>query len=302
MIGLGDDMKLQIALVNNASDRALWSTERQFVQMLRSASVGFDLGIQCFTCPEISRSAPPRDCAGTPYADIDGLFRDRPDAVIVTGMEPRASALEDEPIWDNLTQVVDWAMEQSIPVLWSCLAAHAAVLYLDGIPRLRLREKLTGIFPCELVASDHRLASGLPSQWVTPHSRYNGLSASALLEHGYEILSQSEEAGVDVFLKEGSARFLFLQGHPEYEADTLWRQYRRDVKRFQLGQCNDYPVEPRHCAEAKLTGAAWEGWAASLCANWLTLVAEQRSASLGRSSWFDRVNFTHPRVVAGNLM
>jgi homoserine O-succinyltransferase len=38
---------------------------------------------------------------------------------------------------------------------------------------------------------------------------------------------------------------LFLQGHPEYEADGLSREYRRDVKRYLCGASDRYPEIPR---------------------------------------------------------
>jgi homoserine O-succinyltransferase len=38
----------------------------------------------------------------------------------------------------------------------------------------------------------------------------------------------------------------FLQGHPEYEAGTLLREYRRDVSRYLKGEREDYPVLPQN--------------------------------------------------------
>jgi homoserine O-succinyltransferase len=37
---------------------------------------------------------------------------------------------------------------------------------------------------------------------------------------------------------------LFFQGHPEYESDTLFREYRRDVGRFLKGEQASYPAMP----------------------------------------------------------
>ena len=51
-------------------------------------------------------------------------------------------------------------------------------------------------------------------------------------------------AGVDAFAKQDGSFFLFFQGHPEYEADTLLREYRRDVGRFLGGEREDYPAMP----------------------------------------------------------
>ena len=79
--------------------------------------------------------------------------------------------------------------------------------------------------------------------WV-PHSRYNDLPEQALADCGYKILTRSSAAGVDAFAKQDGSFFLFFQGHPEYEADTLLREYRRDVARFLAGEREHYPQMP----------------------------------------------------------
>jgi homoserine O-succinyltransferase len=37
---------------------------------------------------------------------------------------------------------------------------------------------------------------------------------------------------------------VFFQGHPEYEADTLLREYRRDAGRYLRGESDNYPLIP----------------------------------------------------------
>ena len=65
---------------------------------------------------------------------------------------------------------------------------------------------------------------------------------------GYRILTRSPAAGVDAFVddRERSSLFVFFQGHPEYDADSLLREYRRDVGRFLRGERTSYPQAPRH--------------------------------------------------------
>ncbi|WP_158928006.1 homoserine O-succinyltransferase [Acidisphaera sp. S103] len=243
---------LTIGLVNNASDRGLKSTERQFLNVLRAASNHLELKFRFFTCPEIRRSARPLSFTGSPYASVDELYDMPLNALIVTGMEPQATMLRDEPIQESLSRLADWAEEQAVPVIWSCLAAHAAVLHLDEIPRCRLPAKLSGVFECDIAAADHRLMAGLPSRWAMPHSRYNGLNEDLLIAKGYQILSRSHEAAVNIFSKQGATTFVFVQGHPEYDGDTLLREYNRDVGRFALGEKQEFPLAPKHYFTADL--------------------------------------------------
>ena len=221
---------LDLALVNNMPDGALQATERQFSAALQLAASGIAVRLHLFALPATGRSPDSLAHLARHYRDFGELFDRRFDAVIVTGAEPRAARLSDEPYWRDFIRVVDWADRNTLSSVWSCLAAHAAVLHLDGVTRVPTGDKLSGVFASRVTTDGLR---GPPGALVhVPHSRYNGLRANDLLSCGYRILSQSDDAGVDVFTMQRRSRLVFLQGHPEYEADTLMREYRRDVGRF----------------------------------------------------------------------
>jgi len=60
------------------------------------------------------------------------------------------------------------------------------------------------------------------------------------------VLSKSAEAGADLFVKrKKKSLFVHFQGHPEYGARTLLKEYRRDIKRFLRGERETYPSMPR---------------------------------------------------------
>jgi len=46
-------------------------------------------------------------------------------------------------------------------------------------------------------------------------------------------------------LKQRKSLFIFLQGHPEYDPESLLREYYRDVGRFLRGERDAYPQMPR---------------------------------------------------------
>jgi len=142
-----------------------------------------------------------------------------------------------------LQRLVDWARDHTSTSLWSCLAAHAAVQRLDGIMRRRAAEKFSGVYAFEK-SRDDWLMRGDGATITTPHSRYNGLGRSELEQGGYHISSWSESVGVNIFWRREPSRFVFVQGHPEYDAQTLLREYRRDVIRFLAGERDAYPRVP----------------------------------------------------------
>jgi homoserine O-succinyltransferase/O-acetyltransferase len=237
------DVDLTIGLVNNMPDAALQATERQFMRLLRQAAGDIRIDFHCFSLPSVTRSQTSQWRVEKQYTDIADLDRLQLDGLIVTGAEPIAATLPEEPFWRELTEIVDWAQANTRSTIWSCLAAHAAVLHLDGIERRRLDAKCSGIYDCVKV-TDHWLTGDAPSPLKIPHSRLNELCADDLAARGYQLLTTSPEAGVDIFAKQLGSQFVFFQGHPEYDALSLEREYLRDISRFLAGQCDTYPTLP----------------------------------------------------------
>jgi homoserine O-succinyltransferase len=298
---------LEIGLVNNMPDAALEATERQFAEVLGAAADGRVVRLHLFSLPQLPRGEAAQSYLDLGYAPIEKLDEAGLDGLIVTGTEPRARWLDREPYWDALSKLVDWAEHNTISTIWSCLAAHAAVLHLDGVQRHKLDEKCFGVFTCEKVTEDPLLA-GAPSPAFVTHARCNDLSESELVSHGYRILTRSR-AGVDMFAKQWRSLFLFFQGHPEYALDSLGREYRRDVGRFLRGESPACPPMPQGYFDKRTEellsaftlraasglnaelaasfpedlgvrsdlAASWHAPAISVLRNWLTYIAERKA-------------------------
>ena len=237
------DVDLTIGLVNNMPDAALQATERQFMRLLTAAAGNDRIHFHCLSLPSVQRSQSAKRRIDQQYTDIADIDRLHIDGLIVTGAEPKAATLPEETFWQELTEVVDWAKTNTRSTIWSCLAAHAAVLHLDGIERRRLDTKCSGIYDCVRIA-DHWLTNELPAPFRVSHSRLNELRASDLTTRGYQLLTLSPEGGVDIFAKQLGSQFIFFQGHPEYEALSLEREYLRDISRFLGGERDAYPAVP----------------------------------------------------------
>ena len=229
---------LTIGVANNMPPAAIRSTERQFCDILTVAAHGdIQFQIQWF---RLAGARPAN------YGRLEDLWDSNLDGLIVTGAEPRAASLPDEPIWRPLTEIADWAPQHTSSVIWSCLAAHAAVLYLDGVERLAHQEKIFGIFDLVKVA-EHAILANTQAVWRVPHSRWNDLPECDLTARGYNVLAKSRDAGVDLFIKQFErSLFIFIQTHPEYDVGTLLREYRRDIARFHAGEQHTYPKLPQN--------------------------------------------------------
>ena len=237
---------IEIGLVNNMPDAALEATERQFVELIRAATNDIVVRLRLYALPDVRRGDRGLQKTAARYRDVAELWDSRLDGLVVTGTEPRTADLRDEPYWPTLGKLVDWARDNTASAIWSCLAAHAAVLHTDGIERLPLAQKQFGVFDCGVVKA-HPLTKGAGTQLRVPHSRHNDLPEAALASSGYRLLTRSASAGVDAFTRaERHSLFVFFQGHPEYEGDTLLREYRRDIGRFLRGEREHYPAAPQN--------------------------------------------------------
>jgi homoserine O-succinyltransferase/O-acetyltransferase len=235
---------VDVGLINNMPDSALVSTERQLFDLLDGVASDIPIHLHLYALPTVSRGQWGQEYIKRFYLDANRLSDSPLDGLIVTGAEPQASMLNQEPYWNSLGQVIDWAQENTISTVWSCLAVHGAVLHLDGIDRQLLGKKCSGVFK-QLKRKEHPLLEGVPSHFKIPHSRWNEVSEQLLAASGYSILTSSEEAGVDTFVKQiKDSLFVYFQGHPEYDAHSLLGEYRRDVGRFLRREIEQYPTMP----------------------------------------------------------
>jgi homoserine O-succinyltransferase len=298
-----------IGLFNNMPDAALRSTETQFGGLLQAAAGDEAVRLRLTSLPELPRSAEALEHIRRGYWPLAELLADGVDALIVTGTEPRAPALRMEPYWQRFVELLAFARENTVASIWSCLAAHAVVLDLDGIERRRLPQKRCGVYQHSILAG-HALLAGVSAPLPMPHSRWNELPPAALRAAGYTLLSWSEETGADAFVREERSLLLFFQGHPEYENTTLLKEYRRDVGRYLNGQQAHYPTLPRGyfsaTATARLTEFreqalrkrtaallesfpfttvaaglenTWRASAVALYRNWLSVISARRAQS-----------------------
>jgi homoserine O-succinyltransferase/O-acetyltransferase len=293
---------LHIGLVNNMPDAALRATELQFARLLKAAAGSLDVRLRLFSLHSIERGEQARSRMAGFYDDAAFLQASNVDALIITGAQPCAADLRDEPYWAELAHLIDWAEIGTISTLFSCLAAHAAVLHLDGIARRPLAAKLSGVYDSSRTEDDPLFFNNASSMPV-PHSRRNDIAQADLAAKGYRVLSRLSNGQADIFTREppGHSRFVFFQGHPEYDPGTLGREYLRDMGRFLHGETAERPALPENYFDratedrlAEIAGETdlahyqeivvgalprqvWRSNTVRLFGNWLTLVAAAKA-------------------------
>ncbi|HXQ20008.1 MAG TPA: homoserine O-succinyltransferase [Acidimicrobiales bacterium] len=236
------------ALVNNIPDGAFLATESQFLDLLDASSGSNTVEVRRYTMKGVPRGERTTVHIDEEYSAAAEIAQHRPDLLIVTGSEPIEDAIEDEPYWNELVELLEWGSENVASMLLSCLSAHAALAVFDGVARTQLAAKCTGVFPQE-VDDVHPLTAGLASPVVLPHSRFNTVPVEAVRAAGYHVGMHSEAVGWSVVSKAiGRSEVVLVQGHPEYEPSSLLTEYRRDVRRYVLGERDAVPSLPLDCA------------------------------------------------------
>ena len=74
--------------------------------------------------------------------------------------------------------------------------------------------------------------AGVNTRFDVPHSRFNAVTPQQFAEAGLNVLVESDEIGVHLAASDDGLRLVFFQGHPEYDANSLLKEYKREVLRF----------------------------------------------------------------------
>ena len=84
------------------------------------------------------------------------------------------------------------------------------------------------------------------TRFDAPHSRYNEVTKSQLEKAGLVVLAESPEAGVHLAVSPDQFHIIYFQGHPEYNSNSLLKEYKREVTRYFNGERDSVPRYPEH--------------------------------------------------------
>jgi len=240
-----DIRALHVGLLNMMPDAAFQVTEQQFIRLVGSSNHIAQFFVHCFTVPGLQRGEATQAYIDQHYEDIRSIYADGLDALIITGANVVNPRLEMEAFYNPLAEVIEWASENVTSVLCSCLSTHALMKVLHGIDRVPLPRKQWGVYSHRVVAPTHPVLRDINTRFDVPHSRYNAITRGHFVAAGLQVLIESDEAGVHAAVSEDGFRRVYFQGHPEYDANSLLKEYKREVLRYLHGE-RDLPVFPEH--------------------------------------------------------
>ncbi|MBO5489532.1 MAG: homoserine O-succinyltransferase, partial [Eubacterium sp.] len=165
------------------------------------------------------------------YTVFDEIKDRKFDGMIITGAPLDYTEFEDVEYWDEICNIMEWSKTHVHCTLHMCWGVYAGLHYHYGINKVDLPEKLSGVYEHYVLKKNSPLFRGFDDIFLAPQSR-----AMTMLKEDIEkvpeleLLAYSDEAGVTM-LKTKDSRQFFMTCHPEYDADTLAKEYYRDVER-----------------------------------------------------------------------
>ncbi len=241
-----DIRELHIGLLNMMPDAALAATERQFFRLIGESNPIAQFYVHPFTLTEIPRSEKAQAYINQYYESFDTIRNMGLDALIVTGANVAGPELSQQPFWNPLIEVFDWAWKNVTSTLCSCLATHAVMEFRYLQKRVHQGHKIWGVYPHHIVDKSHPLINDINTRFDIPHSRWNAISAQQFKDSQLKILVESDSGMVHLATSEDGFRTILFQGHPEYDTISLLKEYKREVLRYQQGETSDYPPFPEN--------------------------------------------------------
>jgi homoserine O-succinyltransferase len=195
------------------------------------------------------------------------------DGMIITGAPVEQMEFEEVTYWDELCEIMEWTKTHVHSTFHICWGAQAGLFYHFGVPKTPLEKKMFGIFSHTADYKRSILLRGFDDEFMVPHSRHTTVlreDIEAVPE--LKILASSKEAGVYAVATENGKQ-IFITGHSEYDAETLKKEYVRDVN---AGKPIDVPVNyfPDDNPENPPM-VTWRSHANLLYSNWLNYIVYQ---------------------------
>lgn len=260
---------LQILLLNLMPTKVV--TETQFSRLLGNTPLQVELTLM-HTSSHQSKNTPEEHLLAF-YCTFDEVKDRNFDGMIITGAPVEHMPFEEVEYWDELCEIMKWSLTHVHSTFHICWGAQAGLYYHYGLNKVQLDRKLFGIFPHSADYKRSILFRGFDDVFYVPHSRHTTVPREAIESvPELKILASSPQVGVFA-VSTPNGRQIFITGHPEYDADTLRREYVRDVE---AGKPIDIPYNyfPND-DPTKEPPATWRSSANLLYSNWLNYFVYQ---------------------------
>ena len=264
-----DIRQIKIAIVNLMPTKEV--TETQLIRMLANTPLQVDLHLLHMDT---------HDSKNTDKLHLDNFYQSfneiknqKFDGMIITGAPVEFLPFEDVDYWKELAELMEFSKTNVFSTLHICWGAQAGLYYHFGINKYELDKKLFGVFPHRVKDLKSELTRGFDEEFYAPHSRHTQVRKEDIKKiPELRILAESEIAGPHI-ISTKNKRQIFVQGHAEYDKETLRVEYERDIaKGIDMNIPDNYYKDNDPSKEIIVK---WKGHANLFFANWLNYIYQE---------------------------
>ena len=271
-----DIRPLRIAIVNLMPTKEV--TETQLIRML--ANTPLQVELQLLTMDSHDSKNTEQYHLDSFYKTYEEIKNQRYDGMIITGAPVEFLPFDEVDYWQELTEIFEYTKSNVFSTLHICWGAQAALYYHYGIDKYVMPEKLFGVFKHQLKDKRSELTRGFDEEFYAPHSRHTQVRKDDIQKiHELKILAESEATGPHIIATRDK-RMIFVQGHIEYERETLKLEYERDIRKgLKIDVPKDYFKDDN---PAKRIIVKWSGHGNLFFANWLNYIYQETPYDLSK--------------------
>lgn len=259
-------MSKKIGILNLMHDKI--DTQKRFSHVIKEASPETEI---TYFYPQSHYLNRPRP-KNWPAEPLDLTKVAKLDGFIITGAPIELLPFSEVDYWEELTRLFDLLKAKSIPQLYVCWGAMAALYYFYGIGKHPLPEKIFGIYPQEILAPAP-LLSGLVTGFRAPHARYAEMNRREI-EQERALTINAATPGGHLTLVTGPDQQVFLFSHLEYGPQAFSKEYQRELT-ARGGDDRNLAKPQRYFADEaamSLPQFTWESSQQHFFKNWLQTI------------------------------
>lgn len=221
-----DIRPLKIGIVNLMPAKTV--TETHLLRML--SNFPLQLEVDLINTESYTPKNTTEEHLKTFYKTFNDIKSEKYDGMIITGAPVEKMRFGDVAYWEEFEKIMDFTVQNVTSTFHICWAAQAALYYHYGIHNYQLDEKLFGVFSHRVNNKKCELLRGSDDEFYVPHSRHTEIRKEDIDKiPELEIISDSLNAGVYLVASKNK-KYVFANGHSEYDAFTLKLEYERDLQ------------------------------------------------------------------------
>ena len=264
-----DIRALEVAVLNLMPNKI--ETETQLMRLLGNTSL--QINITLLTTASYQAKNTSQEHLLNFYQTWNDVKHRKFDGLIITGAPIEQLPWEEVTYWPELTEILDWSSTHVWSCFFICWGAQAALQHFYGVEKYDLPAKKFGVYVHRKLNRDSILLRGFDELFKVPVSRHTEVRREDIEKvEDLDILSDSEESGLYI-VRDKSMRRLYVFNHSEYEADSLKKEYERDLeKNLPIAMPENYfPDDDPHKAPV----LCWRAHSNLLYNNWLNYYVYQ---------------------------